>query len=52
MNEPKIFNCDGNQVRKRHDRGEVGRFEFPHPQSPDKTAEMVCVNESGLQYVG
>ena len=79
MNELKIFNYDGNQVRtvqkdgepwfvlkdvagilaienhkdlpKRLDQDEVGRFEFPHPQSPEKTVEMVCVNESGLYNV-
>lgn len=79
MNELKIFNYDGNQVRtvqkggepwfvlkdvagilaienhkdlpKRLDQDEVGRFEFPHPQSPKKTVEMVCVNESGLYSV-
>lgn len=30
---------------------EVGRFDLPHPQSPDKSIEMLCINESGLYTV-
>lgn len=30
---------------------EVGRFELPHPQNPDKSIEMLCINESGLYAV-
>lgn len=36
---------------KRLDPDEVGRFELPHPQSLDKTIEMICINESGLYSV-
>lgn len=36
---------------KRLEQDEVGRFELPHPQSPEKTVEMVCINESGLYNV-
>ena len=36
---------------KRLEDDEVGRFELPHPQSPNKSIEMVCVNESGLYNV-
>lgn len=28
-----------------------GRFNLPHPQNPEKTIEMVCVNESGLYNI-
>lgn len=38
-------------VAKRLDTDEVGRFSLPHPQSPEKQIEMVCVNESGLYHV-
>lgn len=38
-------------VAKRLDADEVGRFSLPHPQSPEKQIEMVCVNESGLYHV-
>lgn len=79
MNELKVFNYQGNEVRtaevdgepwfvlkdvagvlgidnhkdliKRLDPDEVGRFELPHPQSLDKTIEMICINESGLYSV-
>lgn len=36
---------------KRLEDDEVGRFELPHPQSSNKTLEMVCINESGLYHV-
>lgn len=36
---------------KRLDEDEVGRFELPHPQSTNKSIEMVCINESGLYNV-
>lgn len=38
-------------VQERLDPDEVGRFDLPHPQNPEKTIEMVCVNESGLYNV-
>ena len=38
-------------LMKRLDPDEVGRFELPHPQNPDKTIEMICINESGLYSV-
>lgn len=38
-------------VQERLDPDEVGRFDLPHPQNPEKTIEMVCVNESGLYHV-
>lgn len=38
-------------VQERLDPDEVGRFNLPHPQNPEKTIEMVCVNESGLYNV-
>jgi len=38
-------------VRNRLDEDEVGSFDLPHPQSPQKTLEMVCINESGLYNV-
>lgn len=38
-------------VQERLDSDEVGRFNLPHPQNPEKTIEMVCVNESGLYNV-
>lgn len=38
-------------VSDRLEPDEVGRFELPHPQSKDKTLEMVCINESGLYSV-
>ena len=38
-------------VAKRLDADEVGRFSLPHPQSPEKQIEMVCVNESGLYHI-
>lgn len=36
---------------KRLEADEVGRFDFPHPQSAGKTLEMTCINESGLYNV-
>lgn len=38
-------------LRKRLDADEVGRFDLPHPQSPEKTIPIVCCNESGLYKV-
>lgn len=38
-------------VQERLDPDEVGRFDLPHPQNPEKTIEMVCVNEPGLYNV-
>lgn len=38
-------------VVKRLDVDEVGRFNLPHPQNPEKQVEMNCVNESGLYNV-
>lgn len=38
-------------VPNRLENDEVGRFELPHPQSPTKQLEMVCINESGLYNV-
>jgi prophage antirepressor-like protein len=38
-------------VAKRLDADEVGRFSLPHPQSPEKQIDMVCVNESGLYHI-
>lgn len=38
-------------VAKRLEPDEVGRFNFPHPQNPEKQIEMVCVNESGLYNI-
>lgn len=38
-------------LAKRLEQDEVGRFELPHPQSPSKTVEMVCINESGLYNI-
>lgn len=38
-------------IPNRLESDEVGRFELPHPQSKDKTIEMVCINESGLYSV-
>lgn len=38
-------------IPNRLEPDEVGRFELPHPQSKDKTIEMVCINESGLYSV-
>ena len=40
--------ADYKQVRERLDEDEVGVLNTPHPQSPAKTLEMLCVNESGL----
>lgn len=37
-----------NDVSKRLDNDEVGRFNLPHPQSKMKTLNMLCINESGL----
>lgn len=39
------------EIANRLDADEVGRFEFPHPQSVGKTIEMVCVNEPGLYTI-
>ena len=36
---------------KRLEEDEVGRFDLPHPQSKEKTLEMLCINESGLYNV-
>lgn len=36
---------------KRLDTDEVGRFNLPHPQNPNKTIEMITINESGLYNV-
>ena len=38
-------------LRKRLDADEVGRFDLPHPQNPEKTIPMACCNESGLYKV-
>ena len=38
-------------ITKRMDEDEVGRFEYPHPQNPDKIIKMLCVNECGLYSV-
>lgn len=38
-------------IPNRLEPDEVGRFELPHPQSKNKTIEMVCINESGLYSV-
>jgi prophage antirepressor-like protein len=47
-----ILNIENHKdVLKRLDADEVGRFNLPHPQNPDKLIEMVCVNESGLYNV-
>ena len=32
----------------RLDEDEVGSFDLPHPQNPDKWLKMTCVSESGL----
>lgn len=39
------------EVPDRLEPDEVGRFDLPHPQNPDKTLEMVFINESGLYSV-
>ncbi len=41
----------GRRVSERLDTDEVGTLSVPHPQSPSKTIEMRCVNESGLYSV-
>lgn len=47
-----ILNIENHKdVVKRLDADEVGRFNLPHPQNPDKLIEMVCINESGLYNV-
>ena len=47
-----ILSIDNHKdLMKRLDPDEVGRFELPHPQNPDKTIEMICTNESGLYSV-
>lgn len=38
-------------LSKRLDNDEVGSFDLPHPQSPHKTVNMRCVNESGVYSV-
>lgn len=40
-----------NEIPDRLEPDEVGRFELPHPQNPEKSLEMVCINESGLYSV-
>lgn len=48
----EILNIENHKdLPKRLDEDEVGRFELPHPQSSQKTVEMLCVSESGLYYV-
>lgn len=48
----EILNIENHKdVVKRLDADEVGRFNLPHPQNPDKLIEMVCINESGLYNV-
>lgn len=39
------------EIPDRLEPDEVGRFELPHPQNPEKPLEMVCINESGLYSV-
>lgn len=39
------------RVAERLDEDEVNRIHISHPQSKDKTLEMLCVNESGLYNV-
>ena len=39
------------EVPDRLEPDEVGRFDVPHPQNPEKTLEMVFINESGLYSV-
>lgn len=39
------------EIPDRLESDEVGRFELPHPQNPEKSLEMVCINESGLYSV-
>lgn len=38
-------------VANRLDKDELSLIKLPHPQSPNKTIEMICVNESGLYSV-
>lgn len=38
-------------IPTRLDDDEVGRFDAPHPQSPNKTIQMLFVSESGLYSV-
>jgi len=48
----RVLGIDNHKdISKRLETDEVGRFESPHPQSPEKTIEMVCVNEYGLYKV-
>ena len=47
-----VLNIENHKdLPKRLEDDEVGRFELPHPQSRNKTLEMICVNESGLYNV-
>lgn len=47
-----ILNIENHKdLPKRLDDDEVGRFNLPHPQNPQKNIEMLCVNESGLYAV-
>lgn len=39
------------EIPKRLDDDEVGRLDFPHPQNPQKSLGMLCVNEPGLYKV-
>ena len=38
-------------VKERLDPDEVGKFSLPHPQNPDRSIEVLCVNEAGLYSV-
>lgn len=38
-------------IVSRLDNDEVGRFNLPHPQSPNKQLEILAINESGLYSV-
>lgn len=39
------------EIPDRLEPDEVGRFELPHPQNPEKALEMMCISESGLYSV-
>lgn len=47
-----VLNIENHKdLPKRLEDDEVGRFDLPHPQSRNKTLEMLCINESGLYNV-
>ncbi len=48
----EVLNIENHKdLPKRLEDDEVGRLKLPHPQSPNKTVEMLCINESGLYNV-